>query len=138
MNSYHPLVIGLVIFVVSGCTEAKLARIALENASPAIKLLGNTIDGAVKLFKGQKNKSTTKTDSQSTTKTDSQSTTKTDSQSTTKTDSQSTRIKDTQLCVYSTSGFGKNWETNPVFKSKVQKAKRKGLTLADCARLLSG
>ena len=131
MNSRHPLILGLVIFAVSSCTEAKLARIALEKHSPAIKLLGNTIEGAVVLLnKGQKNQSTAKTDSQSTIKTD--------SQSTIKIDSQSTRIKDTQLCVYSTSGFGKNWETNPVFKSKVQEAKRKGLTLADCARLLSG
>ena len=131
MNSRHLLVSGLVIIAVSGCTEVKLARIALEKHSPAIKLLGNTIDGAIKLLKkGQKNKSTTKTTSQSTTKTD--------LQSTTNKDSQSTKIKDTQLCVYSTSGFGKNWETSPAFKSKVQEAKRRGLTLADCARLLSG
>ena len=43
---------------------------------------------------------------------------------------------DTQICVYSTSDSGKNWETNPSFKSKVQEAKRKGLTLKDCVRLL--
>ena len=131
MHSQYLLVLGLITFVVSGCTEAKLARTALEKHSPVIKLLGNTIEGAVKLLnKGQKNKSPIKINSQATKKTD--------SQATTKTDSESTRIKDTQLCVYSTSGFGKKWETSPAFKSKVQEAKRKGLTLADCARLLSG
>ena len=97
MNSHHLLFIGLVIFVVSSCTEVKLARIALEKHSPAIKLLGNTIDGAVKLFKIQKNETTTKPDSQSIIKPD--------SQSIIKPDLQSTRIKDTQLCVFSTYGF---------------------------------
>jgi hypothetical protein len=126
MNSRHLLVIGLVIFALSGCTESKLLRpdyvIGLEKHSPAIKLLGNTIDGVIKFFTVQKNEPTIKPDSQLITKSD----------------SQSTRIKDTQLCVYSTSGFGKNWETDPSFKSKVQEAKKRGLTLADCTRLLSG
>ena len=131
MNSQHLLVLGLIIFLVPGCTETKLARIALEKHSPAIKLLGNTIEGAIQLLnKGQKNKSPTRTVSQATTRTI--------SQATKKTDSKSTRIKDTQLCVYSTYGFGKNWETNSSFKSKVQEAKKRGLTLADCTRLLSG
>jgi hypothetical protein len=115
MNSRHLLVIGLVIVMVSGCTETKLVWVELEKQAPAIKLLGNTINGAFNLIiRGDQNHPTTKIDSLS------------------------NRIKDTQLCVHSTSGFGENWEKNPAFKSKVQEAKEKGLTLTDCARLLSG
>jgi hypothetical protein len=111
MNSRHPLVIVFVIFAVSGCTASSLANIAVQNAIPIFDFLGDTVDAAAKLFEGEKNESTTEPYSLS------------------------TSIEDAQLCEYSTSDFGKNWETEP-FLDWVQEAKSIGLTLADCARLL--
>jgi hypothetical protein len=168
MDSRHWLIIGLIIFAVSGCTETTLAVYARENAPTAVKFIENTIDGAVNLFTGQKNQSTTKPNTrlitkpntqlitkpntqliakpntqlitkpntQLITKPNTQLITKPNTQLVTKPNTQSIRIEERyQLCEYSTTDFGKNWETKPFLKW-VQEAKEKGLTLADCARIL--
>jgi hypothetical protein len=136
MDSRHWLIIGLIIFAVSGCTETTLAVYARENAPTAVKFIENTIDGAVNLFTGQKNQSTTKPNTRLITKPNTQLITKPNTQLVTKPNTQSIRIEERyQLCEYSTTDFGKNWETKPFLKW-VQEAKEKGLTLADCARIL--